>query len=282
MVDLWMLLLSQAAAPAAATQQSPAPQAPIVVTGEREQEERINGERVEDPYSEVERVPLGSRIPRRREARPFSTVTSESGLAGLISGPGINYDATGGSGGTPLRVRNRAVRECRAGHPQVSERTACILFRVRQNIDRGDHAAAAALIQPLLETRTLSGIDRYYVASFNYQLADAMDDNARRESALTTMIESGRMSQQDRANALRMVARLAALRGDTTGAIARLERLIADNPADPRNHADLAWLYVRAGRDGEAVPRMQTAVQLARRSGQQVPAAWLAFLSAEP
>jgi|GEM_PF-3248489 len=279
MVELFVLLAAQAAAQAAPPAAAP-PQGTIVVTGERE--ERVNGERVEEPYTETERVPLGSRIPRRREARPFGTVASESGLAGMISGPGINYDATGGSGGTPLRVRNRVVRECRAGHAQVTERTACILYRVRQSIDGGDHAAAAAALDPLLRTATLSSIDRYYAASYSYQLAQAMDDDSRREAALTAMLESGRMPQQDRPNAMRMLARIAAQRGDSAGAIARLERLVADNPADPRNHADLAWLYVRAGRDGEAVPRMQTAVRLARQSGQEVPPAWLAFLSADP
>jgi tetratricopeptide (TPR) repeat protein len=279
MIELSLLLLlaqSGQAAPAA-----PAPaQPPIVVTGERE--ERVDGERVEEPYTETERVPLGSRIPRRRDARPYSTVASESGLAGMISGPGINYDATGGSGGTALRVRNRVVRECVAGDRQVSERTACILYRVRQSIDGQDYAAAAALLEPLLASGTLSGIDRYYAASFSYQLAQATDDDARRESALTAMLESGRMPAADRPNATRMLARLAVERGDNATAIARLERLVAERPDEPRNHADLAWLYARSGRDGEALPRMTMAVQLARRAGAEVPQAWIDFLDADP
>jgi len=277
MFELWMVMLAQSATPA---QTATPAQDPIVVSGERE--ERVNGEVVEAPYSETARVPVGSRIPRRREARPYSTVTSDGGLAGLLSAPGNNYDATGGSGGTPLRVRNRVVRECVAGDRRVSEATACVLLRVRQSIDAQNYTAAAAALEPLLRSGTLSAIDRYYVASFNYQLAEASDDDARREAALTAMLESGRMPDQDRPNAMRMLARLAAQRGDNAGAIARLERLVVDNPMDARNHADLAWLYVRTGRDSEAVPRMETAVRLARQSGTPVPQAWLAFLSADP
>jgi tetratricopeptide (TPR) repeat protein len=272
------LLVGQSTA--SADQPPAAAQGPIVVSGERE--ERRDGERIEEPYTETERVPLGSRIPRRRDARAFSTVASESGLAGMISGPGINYDATGGSGGTPLRVRNRVVRECVAGSRQVSERTACILYRVRQAIEAQDHAGAAALLEPLLRSGTLSSIDRYYAASFSYQLAQVTDDDARRESALTAMIESGRIPAADRPNATRMLARLAAQRGDNGAAIARIERLVAEMPDDPRNHADLAWLYARSGRDGEALPRMMTAVQLARRAGSPVPQAWLDFIGADP
>ena len=252
----------------------PAPEEPIVVTGGRPGENRP-----EPPYPETERTPVGSRITRRNERRTFRTVASDQGLAGLISAPGLDFD---GAGGATPRFRNRVVTECVAGNSQVSERTACALFRVRQAIERQNYAAAAETLEPLLRSGTLSGIDRYYVASFNYQLAQATDDDSRREAALTAMIESGRMPPADRTTAIRMLARLAAERGDSASAIARLERLVADNPAEPRNHADLAWLYVRAGRDGEAVPRMQTAVRLARESGQPVPPAWLAFLTADP
>ena len=279
MIELALFLLL-AQPPERGEQPAAAAQGPIVVSGERE--ERRNGERIEEPYTETERVPLGSRIPRRRDARPFSTVTSESGLAGMISGPGINYDATGGSGGTPLRVRNRVVRECVAGDRQVSERTACILYRVSQAIEAQDHAGAAALLEPLLRSGTLSSVDRYYAASFSYRLAQATDDDSRRESALTAMVESGRMPAADRPNAIRMLARLAAQRGDNGAAIARIERLVAEMPEEPRNHADLAWLYARSGRDSEALPRMATAVQLARRTGAPVPQAWLDFLDADP
>lgn len=271
-----LLLLVQSAEPTRPAGE--AAQGPIVVTGEREQP---TGERVEEPYPETERVPLGSRIPRRMDRR-FGTVATDTGLAGMISGPGVNYDATGGSGGTPLRVRNRRVLECVAGHPQVTERTACVLFRVNRAIEAQNYAEAQTLIEPLLRTQTLSAIDRYYTARYNYQLAQATDDDPRRESALNAMLATGRMPAADRPNAERMLARIAAQRGDMAGAIARLERLIAATPADPRNHADLAWLYARSGRDGEALPRMRTAVQLARQSGTTVPQAWIDFLNADP
>jgi hypothetical protein len=251
---------------------------PIVVDGERIDPR----EPVEEPYSETERVPLGSRIPRRVDRRPYNTVASDSGLAGMISGPGINYDATGGSGGTPLRVRNRQVRECRAANERVSEATACILFRVQQHIDRREFAEAGAKIDELLGRRTLPGVERYYAATYSYRLAQAADDDARRESALTTMLAGDRMPAADRPGALRTLALLAARRGDDAAAAARLEQAIALAPQDPRNHADLAWIYARLGRDSDALPRMRTAVQLARQTGADVPQTWLEFLAGDP
>ena len=279
LLELSTLLLATGGAAQQPAARTPTQTEPIVVTGERAPDPR---EPVEEPYSETERVPLGSRIPRRRDRRPFNTIASETGLPGLIPGPGINYDATGGSGGTALRVRNRQVRECVADDERVSEATACILYRVRQHIERREFAEAAAKIDELLARRTLPGIERYYAASYSYRLAQAADDDARRESALATMLASERMPAADRPGAIRMLALLAARRGDEAAAITRLEQLVALAPEEPRNHADLAWILARAGRDGDALPRMQTAVRLAREAGAEVPQTWLQFTAGEP
>lgn len=276
MIELSFLLLaaSAAAQEAQPQEQTPRPPGTIVVTGEREEEGHV-----EEPYPEQEQQRLGSRIRRRDDRRPFSTIATNTGLGGMIPGPGVDFDATGAS--VP-RFRNRVVRECVAGHERVSEATACVLFRVRQHIERGEHSLAAAALDPLLGRRTLSGIDRFYGASFSYQLAQVMDDDVRRESALTTMLASEHMPAADRAGAMRTLARLAAERGDTAAAIARFEQLVADVPGDPRNHADLAWIYARNGRDRDALPRMETAVRLARQAGAEVPQTWLDFINGDP
>lgn len=270
------LLAAQASAPAAAPAEPPRSGEPIIVNG---LPQRVGDRRVEAPYTETDHVTLGSRIARRSDGRRFRTVATETGLAGLLAGNQLNFDGTGGA--TP-RMANRQVTECVADHPQVTERTACILFRARQAIGRQDHEAAAAAIAPMLRARTLSGIERYYVANINLELAEATDDDARREAAVAMMVASGRMPTADRPNAMRILAQLATRRGDNGAAIARLERLVAELPDEPRNHADLAWLYSRSGRDAEALPRMMHAVELARRTGGTVPQAWIDFLNAEP
>jgi hypothetical protein len=268
-----LLLAAQTAAPEPAP---PPPAAPIVVNG---LPERVGGRRVEQPYSEGQHVMLGSRVPRSRDSRQFRTVASDTGLAGLIAGHQLNFDGTGGE--SP-RFAGRPVTECVAGHPQVPERTACILFRVRQAIGRQELDAAAEAIVPLLRSRTLSGIERYYVATVNLELADAAGDPVRREAAVAMMVESGRLPASDRPTAMRMLAQLAARRGDNAAALARIERLVAEMPGEPRNHADLAWLYSRTGRDTEAVGSMTRAVELARRTGAAVPQTWIDFLRADP
>ncbi|HEX8193148.1 MAG TPA: bacterial transcriptional activator domain-containing protein [Allosphingosinicella sp.] len=275
MFELSLLILAvQTAAPEPAPAERAAP--PITVNG---LPERVGDRRVEQPYTEGEHVTLGSRIPRRRDERQFRTVATDTGLAGLLQGHQLNFDGTGGA--TP-RFSGRVVTECVTDHPQVPERTACMLFRARQAIGRQEPQAAAQAIAPLLSARTLSGIERYYVGAINLELADATNDAVRREAAITMMVESGRMPTADRPNAMRILAQLAARRGDNGAAVARLERLVAEMPDEPRNHADLAWLYARSGRDAEAVGRMNRAVQLARSTGASVPQTWIDFLRAEP
>jgi tetratricopeptide (TPR) repeat protein len=271
-----IFLAAQSAVPLSAQPSDTAVSEPIIVNG---LPERVGDRRVEQPYTQGEHVTFGSRIPRRRDERRFRTVATDTGLAGLIQGNQSNFDGTGGAA---PRMAGRPVIECVARDPQVQERTACILFRVRQAVGREDHAAAAALIAPLLRMRDLSATERYYVGTFNLELALAAGDDARREAAVAMMVESNRMPAADRANAMRIVAQLAARRGDHRTAIASLERLVAAMPDEPRNHADLAWLYARSGRDADAVPRMTQAVRLATDSGAAVPQAWIDFVNADP
>lgn len=199
-----MLLAALLLGPPSQEAAQPPADGPIVVTGERG-----DGSRPELPYPEAERVPVGSRIARRSERRTFRTVATDQGLAGLISAPGNDFDA---SGGAVPAFRNRRVTECVAGHPQVSEATACALFRVRQHLTTGDFAAAAERIEPLLRNRTLSGIDRYYVARINYELALAADDDARLQAALSALLESRHLEAANRAVAQRALAAISARR----------------------------------------------------------------------
>ena len=245
----------------------------ITVTGDRP--EGGPREAVEQPYSETERVTLGSRIARRHRERPFENVASETGVAGLLSGDELDFDGLGGAG---ARFRNRRVVECRALHQQVSQEVACILFRAKQQTDAGDFAAARAALTPLLARRGLTAWERYYGGYFAYQLADAAQDDAAREQALHVMLATGRMEPVDRGRAVRALTRIALRSPDDATAIARFERLIqAQAEADAL--ADLAALYARIGRMEQARARMAEAVALARQTGRIPPAGWTNFLA---
>ncbi len=245
----------------------------ITVTGDRPERDARGA--VEQPYSETERAPLGSRIARRVRERPFEGAASETGLAGLVGVQGgANID---GTGGTRLGFRNRRVLECRAGHEQVSQEVACILFRIRQGTDARDFAAAHGALAPLLARQGLTAWERYYAGYYAYALADAEQDDARREEALHIMLGTGRMEEADRQRTFGALTRIALRSGDDATAIARFERLVQAR-ADANNLADLAALYARTGRLDRARTRMAEAVALKRQAGETPPAGWTAFL----
>lgn len=270
---LLSLLASTATLSLQVTPERPEEGDPIVVTGSRP--DRDPRGVAEEPYPETERVPLGSRIARRVERRPFRTVATETGLAGMVGNSGDgNWDGTGGSG---HGVRGRRVTECVPDHEQVSEAVACALFRVKRNTDVGEFELAAQSLQPLLARRGMTDWEHYYVGYFAYRLADALDDDERRDRALQMMLASGRMSADDRLNALRMLAAIALEEGDDPAAIERLEQLVEADP-DARTLVNLAVLYARYGRNDQARLRMTEAVTLARQAGDTPPEEWSAFL----
>ncbi len=247
----------------------------ITVTSDRPRRDPRGG--IEAPYPETERIPLGSRIARRMPVRPFRTVATESGLAGLVGiREGGNWDGTGGSSAS---VRTRLATECVPEHQQVGEAVACILFRVGRSTEVGDHEAASQALAPLLVNRQLSGWERYYVGHFAFALADRMESDAGRAQGLAIMLDSGRMDASERLQALRTLATIALRGNDDATAIARLAE-VAQVAPDPRTLANLAALHSRTGNYEQATVRMAQAVNLARQQGTTPPPEWVAFLSA--
>lgn len=250
-----------------------APEEEIVVTGEREERSPLGG--VEDPYPEVERVPLGSRIARRIARRPIRSIASESGVAGMLQGGDSHWDGTGGSS---LNMRMRLVTECVPEHELVSEEIACILYRVKKSLEVSDFDAAAERLAPLMERRHVTSWERYYIGYYAFRFAEAAGDAQMREAALQKMLASGRMEEAQQRDALRALAGMALSSGRESVAIERFERL-AEAGADPRSLANLAILHARAGRIDQARLRMSQAVTRARQAGETPAEEWTAFLA---
>jgi hypothetical protein len=276
------LLLILAGQQAATTTTKPPPEAQgqqtIVVTGERPDPRQ---KEAEEPYSTIEHTPLGSRIPRKMGPRTFSTVATNTGLAGLLLGGGVGGGANSmdGTGGSVVRFRNRIVKVCKADREEVSEETACALVEAKKKMAQGDHAAASAALAPLLANRTLNSFDRYYIGYFAYQLADAQRDDAAREKALGLMLSSKRMPEGERLGAMKTMVRLSLKRGDEAAAKAMLEKLLALQPGDAASQANLATLYAWQGQHEKALPLMRTAVNLIQKDGGTPPKDWTDYLS---
>lgn len=266
-----MALQSQAPAP---DEQASPGEEDILVTGER-----IEGaSEAEEPYSTTERVPLGSRIERKTGPRLFRTVATESGLGGLISGPGNDFNATGAAA---PRMREILVKECKSNNGEVTEETACRLIKVSDAMEAGDHDAARAELQALREIRTLPDPDRYYVAVYAYRVAQQFGDAPGREAALEAMLATGAMPPEQRPSARRSLVALALDRGDDPAAIGHLESLLALHPEDSRSQANLAALYARAGSHDKALPHMLKAVALVEQAGGAVPKSWADYVAAQ-
>ena len=245
----------------------------IIVDGRRLTPEELRRERdAEGPYSTTPRVMLGTRIARTPERRTFNTVSTDTGLAGLISGPDNNMDAAGGA------VRSRLVRICRADREEVSEATACALSEANEMIRAGDFDRAGTILGELLAARHLSSFDRYYAGHYAVLLGQEAEDPVHRRAGLAAMLQSGRMAEADRPAAMRSLVSLALAAGDDAAAIAQLETLVNAVPHDAQSQANLAILYDRQGRVDQARQRMTLAVNQLRTEGRPPPEAWVAYL----
>lgn len=269
------LIMLLAAQETPAADLSEAERQKIIVTGERNKKAHL----AEEPYPMVEREVLGSRIKRKMD-RQFRTVATNTGLAGLISGGGSNTSLDG-SGGSPLRFRNKLIKECKSGDERLTERTACELWLAEKAINESEFAAAKLLLDKLLRNPQLSRVDRYHTASYSYQLAERTDDDPGKQAALKMMFETGQMPDAERQTALKTMVRLSLKKGDQDSAIASLEELLAMKPDDERSNANLATLYAWKGEHQKALPRMQTAVSLIEQKGETPPKSWTDYLSGQ-
>lgn len=267
--------ITQSAVPVTPAEEAKA-EDPIVVTGTRIK--RGPKPIAEEPYSTTERVPLGSRIARKPSGRRvFNTVATDSGLAGLVGASnGGSFDATGTMGAP---IRKRLVKECRADQDEVSEAVACALFDVKKKLDAGQIEAADAELRKLMQSTTLSGLERYYGAHYAYRVAAARADDSGREAALKAMLGTGHMPAAERLGALRTLVAMALMRGDDGAAIGQLETLVRTVPNDAQSLANLAALYAARGAHGEARVKLAAAVGITRANGRPVPQSWIDYLS---
>lgn len=198
LVSLLMTIGAATSQPAA----SPPPvEQDMVVTGFRPERHPLG--RAEVPYSETARVPAGSRIARRVPDRPFRSIASESGVAGMLQGSGMD-----GTGGSSHNVARRRVTECVVGDRQVREDVACILFNVHRNTGLGELRAAREALEPLLRRDRLNAAEHFYIGHHAYALAEAEQDETLRLRAIRLLLASGRLSELDRARAERTLATL--------------------------------------------------------------------------
>ncbi len=199
---IWLALTSLIAAQPGAS--PPADQSEnIVVTGARPSPQPHG--RAEAPYSETERVLLGSRIPRRASERLFQTIASESGVAGMVPGSGMD-----GTGGSSHLTATRRTTNCVAEDREVRGEIACILFRAQRATEVGAFDDARAALAPLLRRASMNGAERFHAGRLAFTLAQAEEDEALQAQALRLLLASGRLPEADHMRAERRLSALTA------------------------------------------------------------------------
>lgn len=229
----------------------------ITVTGAREQRRR--------------EATTGSRLPRREPLVRFMAVATETGVAGLTPGSGMDPFA----GGT----RNVTERACRSDDARLSQEAACRFVPIQHFMNSGSFEEARAAIDRLVTSESVTDEERYLAAGYLYRIAVATREDVDREDALRMMIGTTSMAAGDRIVAYRTLISIALRRNDRPAAIDLLEHLVQISPDDARSRANLASLYAESGRSSDAARLVRDAIAVARRKGEPVPAEWLNFAS---
>jgi len=135
--------------------------------------------------------------------RPFQTIASDSGVAGMVPGSGMN-----GTGGDPPRLTSRRATTCVAEDRAVREEVACMLFRAQRAAGLGDFDVARTAVSPWLERRGMNAAESYAVGLLAFTLAEAEADDGLRIHALRLLLASNRLPEADQARAERQLAGL--------------------------------------------------------------------------
>lgn len=220
-----------------------------------------------------ESIPLGSRIARPLQENGDRQIASDTGVAGLIPGSGMDPFA-----GQTRRVR---VTECRAGAADLSPETVCRFGALDRALGAGDYGAARALLEGIGRRPDLTDDETYLVHWFGYAIAMADGGDARdRQAALEGMLATSAMPQAYRLPALRSLVAIALRLDDRQQAVLLLERVVARAPGDAQSRANLAAFYSQQGRNQEAVSLLREAISLRLAERGEVPHAWTAFVDA--
>jgi tetratricopeptide (TPR) repeat protein len=244
-----------AADPAADRADEPAAQE-ITVTGEQDPEPRA-------------RPRTGSRIARGDPGLGFQAVATDTGVAGLLPGSGMD----------PFAGATRFTTEttCRGENVELSPEVACRLAEIQSLVTNGAMDEARTAIHRLLESEPITDEERYLTARIWYQVGQLAQDPVDREDALLTMLSTSSMPSDARASALRTLVAFSFREKDHEEAIGLLEQLVQIDPNDARSRANLAALYANGGRTGEAAGLMREAIALTESRGGVVPAEWRAL-----
>ena len=259
-VAIFLLLADPAVAQVQKPQPADPPEETITVTGQREEKQRpLTGSRLK---------PAPPLVDFRGTV---SQIASDTGVAGFTPQSGMDPFA----GGT----RTVTFKTCKSSDARISRSAMCELAAAQAALSKNLYPAAIAAIDRVLSSPDSTPVDRFYAHRFGYQIASAEGDRLGRVEALRGMLASGLLPPDERLSARKSLVAIALASGDDRQAIAELELLTSEAPSEAQSQANLAALYDRSGFQGKARTRMESAVNIMRARKQDVPGAWLSYLS---
>lgn len=225
--------------------------APIIVTGNKDEQER---------------VVLGSRIPRKPTIE-FEGMATNTGTPGLVPQSGMGP-------ANSIRLMKRS--KCVSDDPLVGREAACLLLEADREYSDGDLAGARDKLAYLVFTDDFSAYEQLQGAKRQYRIADEQGDDASREVALEQMIATGAMEEAAELQARRALVAMALRSGDHETARARLLELDGRGALDAQRLANLAVL-TRQQKVGDGKDIMDRAIALRETKGRSVPRSWTEF-----
>jgi tetratricopeptide (TPR) repeat protein len=173
------------------------------------------------------------------------------------------------------RANARAAAPAQPQAPALSlsagERTALVALQTAAaGTDRAAQDAALAAARPVVR----GGDARFAYATLAVAIGRQRSDNTLLLEGVDGLISSGRLSQADLVNYLRVQHQLAGEAGQRQVADRALARLVELEPNNPDTQAALAQNRIRNGRVAEGLRSLQAAIQAKQATGQKADEGW--------
>ncbi len=172
---------------------------------------------------------------------------------------------------TPAAAKKEEKAE--AGKANFSTAFRAAAPAVQKALAAGDVAGAKAAL-PAAQAAASTDDDKYAVATMAYQIAQKSNDAAGAAAAVDAMLASGKATPEVQSQLLTAKAQNAFNTGKFADADAAFTQLVQLKPNDPDLLISLAAVKSREGRNADALPLVDRAIQARKAANQPVDEDW--------
>ncbi|HLZ79688.1 MAG TPA: hypothetical protein VKQ09_10140 [Sphingomonas sp.] len=176
------------------------------------------------------------------------------------------------TGATPAAAAKKADTAA-SGKRNFSPAFAKAYQPLQAALTAGDMAAAKAAL-PAAQAAATTDDDKFQVALVTYQIAQKTNDQAGAAAAVDAMLASGKAPPELQTQLLTAQAQAAFNAGKFADADRAFTQLVQQKPNDPDTLISLAAVKSREGRNADALPLVDQAIQAKKAANQPVDEDW--------